>query len=113
MRKRLISLAVTIILSIVSSSAFAQSSQISNGLTWLYSAQTSSGNWPAVATTDYYSTVAALDAVYALDPVSPTYTSAVQWMSGQIVSPIDYLSRQIITLARASRDTSGYMSREL
>jgi squalene cyclase len=107
MRKSVQIIAAFILLSTIHSFASAQSPQISFGLTWLYSSQTSSGNWPEVTTTDYYSTVAALDAVYALDPSNPAYTTAFQWMSGQVVSPTDYLSRRIIALKRAGQDTSS------
>ena len=107
MRKSVQIIAAFILLSTIHSFAFAQSPQISSGLTWLYSSQTSAGNWPEVTTTDYYSTAAALDAVYALDPLNPAYSTAFQWMSGQVVSPTDYLSRRIIALKRAGQDTSS------
>ena len=107
MRKRVCSLVVFILLLIGNSFAFAQSQQINSGLSWLTSAQTSTGNWPEVDTTEYYSTVAALDAVYALEPSSPAYTAAFQWMTGQMVSPTDYLSRRIIALKRAEMDVSS------
>jgi large repetitive protein len=110
MRKRLYSFVIFILLLMLNSFAFAQSPQISNGLSWLYSAQTTNGNWPEVATTDYYSTAAALDAIYSVDPSNPAYGPAFQWLSTQLVSPTDYLSRQIIALKRAGQDTSGYVA---
>ena len=61
-------------------------------------------------TTDYYSTVAVLDAVSTLDPSNPAYSTGFQWLSGQIVSPTDYLSRQIIALKRAGQDASSYLA---
>jgi squalene cyclase len=87
--------------------SYAGTPQISNGLSWLTSAQTTTGNWPEVDTTEYYSTAAALDAVYALEPLSPAYTTGFQWMSGQMVSPTDYLSHRIIALKRAGSDVSS------
>ncbi len=96
MRKRVLTLTTLIILLIVGSTAFAQPPQISNGLSWLYSAQTTTGNWPQVVTTDYYSTAAVLDSIYSVDPSNPAYGPAFQWLSSQIVSPTDYLSRQIM-----------------
>ncbi len=99
-----------ILLSIIHSMTFAQSPQISNGLSWLYSAQTATGNWPQVVTTDYYSTASALDAIYSIDPSNLSYGPAFQWMSTQFVSPTDYLSRQIVVLKRAGQDTSGYLA---
>jgi hypothetical protein len=107
MRKRVCSLVVFILLLIGNSFAFAQSPQINSGLSWLTSAQTSTGNWPEVDTTEYYSTASALDAVYALEPSSSAYTTAFQWMTGQIVSPTDYLSRRIIALKRAGMGVSS------
>jgi hypothetical protein len=44
MRKSVLSLGAFIILSIAGSSALAQSPQISSGLTWLNSAQTTTGD---------------------------------------------------------------------
>ncbi len=110
MRNRVYSLVAFILLLTCNSFAFAQSPQISTGLTWLYSTQTTTGNWPEAATTDYYSTAAALDAIYSVDPLSPAYGTAFQWLSSQIVSPTDYLSRQIIALKRAGQDTSDYVA---
>ncbi len=110
MRNRVYSFVVLLLLLALSSSAFAQSPQISNGLSWLYSAQTTTGNWPQVVTTDYYSTAAAMDAVFSLDPSNPAYSTAFQWLSTQLVSPTDYLSRQIIALSRGGHDTSGYIT---
>ncbi len=109
MRKRVYGFVVILLLAL-NSSVFAQSPQISNGLSWLYSAQTTSSNWPEVVTTDYYSTAAALDAIYSVDPSNPAYGPAFQWLSSQIVSPTDYISRQIIALKRAGQDTSGYVA---
>ncbi len=109
MRKRALSIVVSITLCIVSSSVFAQSPQIVNSLSWLYSAQTTTGNWPEVMTTDYYSTASALDALSVLDPSNPAYTSGSQWLSSQLVSPTDYLARQIIALKRAGQDASSYL----
>lgn len=87
--------------------ASAQIPQIPTGLSWLNSSQTTTGYWPEVSTTEYLSTAAALDAIYALEPSSPTYAAAFQWMSGQVVSPTDYLSRRIIVLKRAGMDVSS------
>ena len=110
MRERVYSFVIFILLLMLNSFAFAQSPQISNGLSWLYSAQTTTGNWPQVVTSDYYSTAAAMDAVSSLDPSNPAYGTAFQWLSTQLVSPADYLSRQIIALKRAGQDTSGYVA---
>ncbi len=110
MQKRLIGLVAFVIISAGGFSAFAQAPQITSGLSWLYSAQTSTGNWPQASTTDYHSTATAMDAVSSLDPSNPAYGAAFQWLSTQIVSPTDYLSRQIIALARAGQDTSGYLA---
>ncbi|MEK6697667.1 MAG: CARDB domain-containing protein [Nitrospirota bacterium] len=87
--------------------ASAQIPQIPTGLRWLNSAQTTTGNWPAVETTEYYSTSAALDAVYVFEPTSSTYTEGLTWLSSQAVSPTDYLSRRIAALKRAGMDASA------
>jgi len=110
MRKNVLIFAVFILLSIISYSAFAQSPQISNGLTWLNSSQTTTGNWPQVVTSEYHSTAAALDATYALEPTSSIYTTGLAWLGSQVVSPTDYLSRQIITLKRAGQDASNELA---
>ena len=107
MRNRVYSFIVFILLLLCNSFAFAQSPQINSGLSWLTSTQTSTGNWPEVDTTEYYTTAAAIDAVYAIEPSSPAYTTAFQWMTGQMVSPTDYLSRRIIALKRAGMDVSS------
>lgn len=86
--------------------ASAQSPQIISGLSWLTSAQTTTGYWTQVETTEYYSTVSALDALFVLDPTSSSYTVGLQWLSSQIVSPTDYLARQIIAQKNAGQDTS-------
>ena len=107
MRKNLLICVIIILSSLISFSVFAQTPQMSAGLTWLNSAQTTTGNWPAVETDEYFSTAAALDAAYALEPTSETYITALQWMNGQIVSPTDYLSRRIIFLKRSGLDAAS------
>jgi len=107
MRKNVFILAAIILLSIVTSSTFAAPPQISTGLTWLNSAQTTTGNWPGVETNEYHSTAAALDAAYALEPTSPVYTAGLQWMNVQMESPTDYLTRRIIALKRAGLDATS------
>jgi hypothetical protein len=82
---------------------FSQTPQISSGLVWLNSSQTVTGNWPRVSTSEYYSTTAALDVAYILEPASSTYSIALAWLSGQLVSPTDYLARRIIALKRPVR----------
>jgi squalene cyclase len=107
MRKSVLTSALFTLLSTINLSASAQVPEITTSLTWLNSSQTATGNWPGVETDEYYSTAAALDAVYALEPSSSAYTSALQWVSGQIVSPTDYLSRRIIALKRAGLDATS------
>ena len=88
-------------------SAQAQTPAVSSGLSWLNSVQTVDGNWGAVDTSEYYSTATSLDVVYELAPTSTAYTLGLQWLSGEIVSPTDYLSRRIIALRRAGLDASN------
>jgi hypothetical protein len=109
MRNRVYSFAVFMLLLMFNSSAFAQSPQISSGLTWLNSSQTTTGNWRGVNTNEYYSTAAAMDAAYVLEPTSSTCSAAFTWLSGQVVSPTDYLARRIIALTRAGQDTAAEM----
>jgi hypothetical protein len=106
MRKSARIIAFFIILSI-SSSAFAQFPQVSTGLAWLNSVQTTTGNWPGVDTNEYYSTAVALDAVYMLEPSGQVYTMGLQWMNVQMESPTDYLSRRIVALKRAELDATS------
>ncbi len=87
--------------------AQAASTGISSGLQWLSSSQTITGNWPGVETSEYYSTAHAVDALHALAPASPAYASGLQWMSSQIVSPTDYLSRRVNLLGRAGVNVSA------
>ena len=75
MRRRVLILLVYVVLSFISSFAFAQSPQISTGLSWLSSAQTPTGSWEKVETTEYYSTATALDALFLLDITSSAYTT--------------------------------------
>ncbi len=107
MRKSAFSVAVIILLSIIHSVSLAQSPSITSGIGWLTSSQTSTGYWPEVNTSEYHSTTAALDAVYLLDPTNPSYAGGFAWMTGQVVSPTDYLSRRIIALKRADADASA------
>lgn len=107
MRRYVLFPAAIILLSIATSAAFALTPQTSSGLSWLTSTQAATGNWPEVDTTEYYSTASALDAVYALEPSSPAYAPAFQWLSSRFVSPTDYLSRRIIALKRAGADVSS------
>ena len=107
MRKSALMIAAFILLSMINITAFAQSPAITTGLSWLTSVQTSTGNWPEVNTSEYYSTTTALDAVYLLDPTNSSYASGFAWMTGQVVSPTDYLSRRIIALKRAGADISA------
>lgn len=106
MLKRVLCVLVVFISSLFAAPVSAQSSQITGGLAWLSTAQTTTGNWQMVDTSEYYSTAAALDALFVLDSTSESYARGLQWMSGQMVSPTDYLSRSIIARKRAGMDVS-------
>ena len=110
MRKNNLMLIAIILSAVIGSSAFAQSSQITSGLSWLNSSQVVTGNWPGVNTSDYYSTAAALDAVYALEPTSSLYAVGLQWLDGQMESPTDYLSRRVVALKREGLDATSEIS---
>ena len=96
-RKELYSFVIFIFLFTLNSFAFAQSPQISNGLSWLYSAQTTTGNWPEVVTSDYYSTAAAMDAVSSLDPANPAYAHGLP-----VAEQLSLFHPRIIFPARSS-----------
>jgi subtilase family serine protease len=110
MRKSVFNLAIFIMLSIYGSSASAHSPIITSGFGWLTSEQTPTGNWPEVNVSEYYSTTTALAAVYLLDPANPSYTTGFAWMTDQVVSATDYLSRRIIALKRAGADASAELT---
>jgi hypothetical protein len=107
MRKRAFIIIGIILLSMLHSFAMAQSQSITTGIGWLTSSQTATGNWLEVNTSEYHSTTTALDAVYLLDPTNPSYATGFSWMTGQVVSPTDYLSRRIIVLKRAGADATA------
>ena len=100
MQKRAFIVASIILLSMLHSITPAQSPSITSGIVWLTSAQTVTGYWPEVNTSEYYSTATVLDAVYLLDPTNSSYASGFSWITNQVVSPTDYLSRRIIALKR-------------
>ncbi|MDH4164481.1 MAG: hypothetical protein OEW15_17605 [Nitrospirota bacterium] len=107
MRKGILIVAGIILLSLLYSISFAQSPNITSGLGWLSSAQTPTGNWPQVDASEYHSTTAVLDAISVIDPASPAYSLGSSWLTSQLVSPTDYLSRRIMALKRANADATA------
>jgi len=102
--KKIVFLAVVILYLLTNAwipASYAQSPAILNGVNWLTSAQADDGSWARVYSTEYYSTVAASDAMYAVIPSSLSYTKSIQWVSSQVVSPTDYLSRRLISLSHS------------
>ena len=86
---------------------YAQSSTITNGLSWLgtqQNADNSIGN--ITSTTDItQTTIAVIDTLQALSQTNTTlYSNAVSWLQSQSISTTDYLSERIFTLLSGGSD---------
>ena len=88
------------ILGLCSTLSFADSTTITNGLSWLTSTQNSDGSF-GITETSILDTTNVLDTLKLLQPTSTTYLTGVAWLSSQSVTSTDFLARQIINLSSA------------
>ena len=84
--------------------SFAQSTAITNGLTWLSSNQNLDGSFGAVVPARDTTEVA--DTLKYLDSTGIVYLNAVNWIDNDASSNNDYLARKINSLALYGRDVS-------
>ncbi|MCL4479378.1 MAG: hypothetical protein M1381_09820 [Deltaproteobacteria bacterium] len=105
MRKGLL---LAIVISFLSAfSAHAQSTTITNGLSWLDTQSNPDGSLGNItSTTDITrTTVAVIDTLQALGQTNTTfYSNAVSWLQGQSISTTDYLSERMFTLLSGGSD---------
>jgi squalene cyclase len=88
----------------------AQSSAISNGLSYLLSSQTPTGYWGAANEVPYNTfvdTCAASETLRYFNGTDTAYTSAIQWINTTMVSNNDYLLSQLLTLSQAGQDVTS------
>ena len=83
-----------------STSSFANSTAITNGLSWLTSAQNPDGSF-GITETSILDTTNVLDTLKFLQPTSTSYLTGVTWLSSQSVTSTDFLARQIMSLSSA------------
>ncbi|MCL4479366.1 MAG: carboxypeptidase regulatory-like domain-containing protein [Deltaproteobacteria bacterium] len=99
--KSLIKLVLIIFFAMFSiSTAHAQSTVITNGLSWLSNNQNSDGSIGNItSTTDITrTTVAVIDTLQALSQTNTTlYSNAISWLQSQSISTTDYLSERMST----------------
>ena len=101
----------TAVLILINAFAYAHTSQqISNGLTWLRTSQTSNGSWTTDVTTSFHSTAIVTDSLYSFGVTGATYTNAINWLNAQQVENTGYLSLKIISLFPASVDISSELN---
>ncbi len=93
--------------------AYAQSTTITNGLSWLGTQQNSDGSIGSItSTTDITrTTIAVIDTLQALSQTNTTlYSNAVSWLQGQSISTTDYLAERMFTLLTDESDESLLVS---
>ncbi len=86
------------IFGLYSTFSFANSTAITNGLSWLTTNQNSDGSF-GITETSILDTTNVLDTLRLLQPTSTTYLTGVTWLSSQSVTSTDFLARQIISLS--------------
>lgn len=79
---------------------------ITNGLQWLTSVQQADGSWGNWTEPVIRDTTTVADAFQILDPTSPAYFTALQWLAAQEAINYDYASRKINTFAKTNNDIS-------
>ena len=110
MRKGLL---LAIIISLLSFPAYAQSTAITDGLSWLETQSNSDGSIGNItSTTDITrTTIAVIDTLQALNQTNTTlYFNAVSWLQAQSISTTDYLSERMFTLSSGGSDESLLIS---
>ena len=77
---------------ILSIPSFADTTAITNGLSWLTSTQNSDGSF-GITETSILDTTNVLDTLKFLQPISTTYVTGVTWLSSQSVTSTDFVTR--------------------
>ena len=83
---------------ILSIPLFADTTAITNGLSWLTSTQNSDGSF-GITKTSILDTTNVLATLSLLLPTSTSYLTGVTWLSFQTATSTDFLARQIISLS--------------
>lgn len=89
------------------SMAWAQSTAVQNGLGWLAGSQDIDGHWPGIEVADYHATSEVLKTLVLLSPASPVLASGRDWLETQASEPTDFLARRIVSEAGAGLDTAA------
>ncbi len=97
--KNLFKVSILVFFAFISAtSSFADTTAITNGLSWLTTNQNSDGSFGITETT-ILDTTNVLDTLKFLQPTSTSYLTGVTWLSSQSVTSTDFLARQIISLS--------------
>lgn len=114
MKKKLSYLSVLfiiIVMQLILSSASAQTSEITNGLNYLKTAQNSDGSWGGTDTsinTTFYSTALTIETFKILKETNiQAYTNGVQWLSNYTVDNTGYIAWRILALSGGNIDLSA------
>ena len=93
--------------------ANAQSTSITNGLSWLGTQQNVDNSIGNITSTTEITrtTIAVIDTLQALGQTNTTfYSNAVSWLQGQSISTTDYLAERMFTLLSGGSDESLLVS---
>jgi prenyltransferase beta subunit len=95
------------------STLFAQTPEITNGISYLTATQNPDGSWgDETSITEVFPlTVSAIEALKSLNETSSqNYTDAVTWLENQDIDTTDYLSERIHALSNAGSDLDLVLS---
>ncbi|MEW6416806.1 MAG: prenyltransferase/squalene oxidase repeat-containing protein [Nitrospirota bacterium] len=90
--------------------SFAQSSSITNGLTYLQSTQSLEGYWGDVSEVPYNSfvdTCTVAETLKYLNEIGTAYNTSIQWINTTEIFNSDYLFAKMLILAQAGIDISS------
>ena len=88
--------------------AFAQTTEIDDGVAWLVTNQNVSGSWGDPDLTEFRDTTVAANVLRKLGVTGSEYYNAIDYLAGEDVSSTDYLARQAKALALAGQPFSSY-----
>lgn len=92
---------------LLGSLVWAQSTAVQNGLGWLAGYQDIDGHWPSVEVSDYHVTSEALNTLTLLSPASPTLATGRSWLETQESLPTDFLARRVALDAGTGVDAAA------
>ncbi len=95
------------------SNIYAQSTAITNGVSWLETQSNPDGSLGNItSTTDITrTTIAVIDTLQVLNQTNTTlYSNGVSWLHGQSISTTDYLAERMFTLLSGGSDESLLVS---